>query len=105
MIDSLECDPTGQAGLGHVQSPVRAFHLLDLLTDHDGGLSLTEIAKLVDLPRSTAHRLLTTMLALRYVEFDNKTHRWMIGIQAFRIGKAFSQVRDLARLGRPIMRS
>ena len=91
--------------MGRVQSLVRAFGLLDALVLHDEGLTLTEIARRVGLPRSTTHRLLTTMDALRYVEFDPETSRWMIGMQAFALGSAFVQVRDLGRLGRPIMRS
>ena len=90
--------------LGRVQSLVRAFALLDELAKTDG-LSLSEIARRVKLPRSTAHRLLTTMEALRYVEFDRNGHRWAIGVQAFTVGAAFAQTRDLGQLGRPIMRS
>lgn len=91
--------------LGRVQSLVRAFGLLDILAKYDGGLTLTEIARLVELPRSTAHRLLTTMDTLRYVEFDSNTNRWLIGRQAFALGTAFVETRDIGRLGRPIMRS
>lgn len=90
---------------GRVQSLVRAFGILDALADKDDGLTLTEIAKSVDLPRSTAHRLLSTMQALRYVRFDQSTNRWAIGVQAFTVGAAFAQTRDLAKLGRSIMRS
>lgn len=91
--------------LGRVQSLVRAFGLLDALAKHDDGLTLTELAKMERLPRSTAHRLLSTMDALRYVEFDPISHRWMIGVQGFALGAAFVQTRDIGRLGRPIMRS
>jgi len=91
--------------LGRVQSLVRAFGLLDTLAKSGDGLTLTEIASVVKLPRSTAHRLLTTMDALRYVEFDNRTNRWMIGVQAITLGSAFVHIRDIGRLGRPIMRS
>lgn len=98
-------DFEGGDRLGRVQSLVRAFGLLDVLAKHDDGLTLTELAKLGKLPRSTAHRLLTTMDALRYVEFDSASSRWMIGVQGFALGSAFVQTRDLGRLGRPIMRS
>jgi IclR family transcriptional regulator, acetate operon repressor len=98
-------DIEGDDRLGRVQSLVRAFGLLDALAKHDEGLTLTELAKLGGLPRSTAHRLLTTMDALRYVEFDSSSNRWMIGVQGFALGSAFVQTRDLGRLGRPIMRS
>lgn len=90
--------------LGRVQSLVRAFGLLDELSKSDG-MTLSEIARLVGLPRSTAHRLLSTMEALRYVEFDRSTNNWSIGVQAFTVGAAFAQTRDLGQLGRSIMRS
>jgi IclR family acetate operon transcriptional repressor len=90
--------------LGRVQSLVRAFGVLDELANNDGA-SLSEIARKVALPRSTVHRLLTTMEALQYVEFDRRSHLWSIGVQAFTVGAAFVQTRDLGQLGRSIMRS
>ncbi|WCT74159.1 IclR family transcriptional regulator [Sphingomonas naphthae] len=101
---SETCEDGGER-LGQVQSLVRAFSILDTLAADENGLTLTEVAKTTRLPRSTAHRLLTTMNALRYVEFDTTTNRWMIGVQGFSLGSAFVQSRDLGRLGRPIMRS
>lgn len=101
----MDMEHSDDTRLGRVQSLVRAFGLLDVLAEHDDGLSLTAIARLVELPRSTAHRLLTTMEGLRYVEFDGASARWMIGVQAFVLGSAFVQVRDIGRLGRPIMQS
>lgn len=91
--------------LGQVQSLVRAFSILDALRSADDGMTLTEVANIAQLPRSTTHRLLATMNALRYVEFDSSNNRWMIGLQAFALGASFMQTRDLGRLGRPIMRS
>lgn len=91
--------------LGQVQSLVRAFSILEALRSAEDGMTLTEVAGIAQLPRSTTHRLLATMNALRYVEFDSSNNRWMIGLQAFALGASFMQTRDLGRLGRPIMRS
>lgn len=91
--------------IGCVQSLVRAFGILDRLAEHERGRTLTQIAKLVSLPVSTTHRLLTTMGALRYVQFDATTNSWLVGVRAFTVGSAFAQARDLGRLARPIMRS
>lgn len=91
--------------LEQVQSLVRAFSILDALRDAEGGMTLTEVANVARLPRSTTHRLLATMNSLKYVEFDSATNRWMVGLQAFSLGASFMQTRDLGRLGRPIMRS
>jgi IclR family acetate operon transcriptional repressor len=101
-----EQDAEGADGelLGRVQSLVRAFGVLDALASTNGA-SLSEIARKVALPRSTVHRLLTTMEALHFVEFDRVTHLWSIGVKAFTVGAAFVQTRDLGQLGRSIMRS
>lgn len=77
-------------GLGCVQSLVRAFGVLDELSK-TSGLTLTEVANRVRLPRSTTHRLLTTMQALKYVRFDRDTSHWLIGVQAFNVGAAFAE--------------
>jgi len=97
-------DDTADGSLGRVQSLVRAFGLLDELAKNDS-MTLSELARAVGLPRSTTHRLLTTMEALRYVAFDRATNRWSVGVQAFTVGAVFAQTRDLGKLGRSIMRS
>ena len=55
---------------GHVQSLSRALSLLNALSEHNQGLSLSAVAHEVGLPTSTAHRLLTTLQNERYVRFD-----------------------------------
>ena len=90
--------------LGRVQTLVRAFGVLDEIAKGKS-MTLTELAGLVDLPRSTTHRLLSTMQALRYVKFDRTTNRWGIGVQALAIGATFAQERDFGQLGRSIMQS
>jgi IclR family acetate operon transcriptional repressor len=88
-----------------VQSLVRAFGILDLIGKNPRGLTLTKIASLAGLPRSTAHRLLTTMGSMGYVEFDPTTNHWLVGLQAFTTGNACQRTQNLTRVGRPVMRS
>lgn len=97
--------PTVTPGSGQVQSLVRALSTLEELARHPNGLTLTELAKIVGLPRSTTHRLLTTMNTLRFVDFDCDNNHWKVGPQAFSVGAAFGGVKDLARLGRPLLRA
>ena len=61
----------------------------------DDGATLTELAQQVGLPRSTAHRLLTTLEQERYVRFDPDRRLWSIGVQAFVTGCAFTKTRSL----------
>ena len=89
---------------GQVQSLSRALKLLNALSVHPQGLSLSEVAGCVGLPNSTAHRLLTTLQNERYVRFEAERSVWLIGVQAFRVGAAFVRSRDLVAIARPYMR-
>ncbi|MCP5082109.1 MAG: helix-turn-helix domain-containing protein [Alphaproteobacteria bacterium] len=102
-------DRTGKAqsssrASGHVQSLSRALSLLNALSEHSQGLSLSAVAHEVGLPTSTAHRLLTTLQNERYVRFDADHSAWLVGVQAFRAGSAFLRSRDLVTTSRPYMR-
>lgn len=89
---------------GQVQSLSRALKLLNALSYHAQGLSLSEVASEVGLPNSTAHRLLTTLQNERYVRFETERSVWLIGVQAFRVGTAFVRSRDMVAIARPYMR-
>jgi IclR family acetate operon transcriptional repressor len=89
---------------GQVQSLSRALKLLNALSHHAQGLSLSEVAHHVGLPNSTAHRLLTTLQNERFVRFEADRSAWLIGVQAFRVGSAFVRSRDLVTIARPYMR-
>lgn len=88
--------------LGQVQSLVRAFGILDELCRADG-ITLGGLAALTKIPRSTVHRLLSTLEALEYASYDRKACKWFVGRAAFKVGAAFAQTRDMSRLGRKIM--
>jgi IclR family acetate operon transcriptional repressor len=89
---------------GQVQSLSRSLRLMNALAFHPQGITLSEVAQKVGLPTSTAHRLLTTLQNERFVRFDNERSVWQVGVQAFRVGSAFTRGRDLAAIARPFMR-
>jgi len=97
--DSGEDRPKG----GQVQSITRALSILNALCDSGDGMSLTEVAETVGLAPSTAHRLLTTLQAERFVRFDSSATAWQIGVQAFIVGNAFLRTRQVVGLARPYM--
>jgi IclR family acetate operon transcriptional repressor len=87
---------------GQVQSLSRALKLLNALSHHPQGLTLSGIARLVGLPPSTAHRLLTTLQTERFVRFEGGAGLWQVGLQSFRVGAAFA-ARDLVSFARPYL--
>jgi IclR family transcriptional regulator, acetate operon repressor len=87
-----------------VQSLTRALGLLDTLAEAADGMSLSDVAQIVGLAPSTAHRLLTTLEACRYVRFVAGEGLWQVGVQSFVVGQAFRRSRNVVALARPFMR-
>lgn len=86
-----------------VQALDRGLTLLGALARQDK-VTLTELALRVGMPPSSVHRLLATLQKHRFVEFDEATQDWMIGVEAFRIGNAFIHRSNLVESGRRVMR-
>jgi IclR family acetate operon transcriptional repressor len=89
---------------GQVQSLIRALSILRSLAESGDGMTLSDLAQLVGLPPSTAHRLLTTLQQERFVRFDGIGHVWQVGVEAFIIGNAFVRTRDVVAMARPYLR-
>ena len=89
---------------GQVQSLTRALALLRALAESGDGMTLSDVAQIVGLPPSTAHRLLTTLQQERFVRFDGAAHVWQVGVEAFIIGNAFVRTRDVVGMARPYLR-
>jgi IclR family acetate operon transcriptional repressor len=87
-----------------VQSLTRALSLLNALAESSDGLALADIAQIVGLAPSTAHRLLTTMQGQRFVRFVAAEGVWQVGVQAFIVGQSFRRARDVLAIARPAMR-
>ena len=50
----------------------RAFDILEALSDSREPLSLTDISKATGLSKSTAHRILSSLVARQYAERDER---------------------------------
>lgn len=89
---------------GQVQSLIRALAILETLAESAEGMTLSDVAQIVGLAPSTAHRLLTTLESRRHVRFDAREGLWQVGVQSFVVGQAFRRSRDVVGLARPYMR-
>ena len=87
---------------GTVQALDRGLTLLKLLAK-ESRATLTDLSTKVDMPPSSAYRLLNTMQQHGFAEFDETTQDWMVGVEAFRIGSAFTQRTKLVEASREAM--
>lgn len=70
---------------GGVQSVATAIHLLDCFVS-DEELGVTEVARRLGVAKSTAHRLLTTLVAGGLVEQNTSTGKYRLGLHLFELG-------------------
>ena len=70
------------------QTIIRALSVLRALRDSDSDAGVTEIARTVELPSSTVHRILRTLVVAGYVVQNGETERYRLGREAFLLGRA-----------------
>lgn len=67
--------------MGKIQSVERALKILEILAEYPEGVGVTELSLKLDVAKSTAHRLLNTLLEQHYVSKDTKTDSYVLGTQ------------------------
>lgn len=101
--DSGGSSGSGAGGDGGVRSLSRALSLLEDVAAHAEGVTLGDLAQRAELAPSTAHRLLKSLEARRFVTQDVERGLWFTGVQAFIVGTGFLRNRDLVGIARTFM--
>ena len=81
----------------------RGLEILKALAATEG-MALTSLALDLDMSAPTLHRMLTTLAHHGFVSQSGENGHWHIGIEAFRIGSAFSRTARVLDVARPYMR-
>ncbi|MDJ0993743.1 MAG: IclR family transcriptional regulator [Dinoroseobacter sp.] len=87
-----------------IQALDRGLAVLSALA-RDGGGTLSDLSMRLGMPASTAHRVLATLEKHGFVDIDEETQTWRVGLEAFRVGSAFMQRTNLLEVGRSTMRT
>ena len=80
---------------GTVQSIERAATLLHAIAEAGGQMGVTELAGAVDLPKTTTHGLLRTLLSVGFVEQDPRTGRYSLGVGLLGLGTHYLDANEL----------
>ena len=87
-----------------VQSVERALKILDILANEGEAVSLTQIAQIIELPKSTVHGLIATLRDYHYVEQSEEDGKYYLGIRLFELGNQVSRSWDICDAARPAMK-
>lgn len=88
---------------GGVKSAVRVLDIFELLVQHPNGLSLSEICTVLDLPKSSGHALLMTLVHRGYLREGRRERTYRLGPALFEIGSAYISGTDLVADGQAIV--
>jgi IclR family transcriptional regulator, acetate operon repressor len=82
----------------------RTFSILELFDEERPEWTTTEVARTLDLPVPTSHRILTALARRGYLSQHEETKRFRLGIAALRLGDRARSVVDLRSLSLPWLR-
>jgi DNA-binding IclR family transcriptional regulator len=103
-------DTTKRAGSnGNGERPAfqvldRTFAILDLFDEERPEWTATEIARTLDLPVPTTHRILMALKQRGYVSQHEETKRFRLGVGALHLGDRAHASVDLRSLSRPVLK-
>jgi DNA-binding IclR family transcriptional regulator len=73
----------------------RTFGILEVFTEARPEWSTTQVARELDLPVPTVHRILAALRRLGYVSQDEQTRRFRLGVAALSLGERARTLADL----------
>jgi IclR family KDG regulon transcriptional repressor len=86
-----------------VKSLMKALSVLDTLGDCPGGLGITDLSVALKAPKSTVHRLVSTLEAARYVVFDPPTSKYSLGNRVAKLGEQLNHQSSLLTFAMPML--
>ncbi|MDM5338447.1 IclR family transcriptional regulator [Fictibacillus enclensis] len=86
-----------------VKSVSRALDIITLVSLKKGGLGVTEIAKQIDINKSSVYRILSTLVLYGYIEQDKETGRYKLGYKFLEVSTKLLESIDLRGEAKPFL--
>ncbi|TCN28158.1 IclR family transcriptional regulator [Mesobacillus foraminis] len=86
-----------------VQSVERALCILNLLKDHPGGMGITQIAKKLEVAKSSAHRLTTALCNFGLVTKNLENDKYLLGLKLVELGETVLETLDIRTVAQPYL--
>ncbi|GII23215.1 IclR family transcriptional regulator [Planosporangium mesophilum] len=83
----------------------RGLKILSVFNGSRSVLGIAELARAVDLTKSTTHRYVTTMTKLGYLQQDTETKKYFLGPRVVDLGFSAIESMDLTRVSAPLLQS
>ena len=67
----------------------RILNILELVSEHDEGMSFSEIISELDIPKGSIHPLIQTLVARKYLIYNDDTQKYFLGESLFILGNKY----------------
>jgi DNA-binding IclR family transcriptional regulator len=86
-----------------IKSIEKALDLLELLSDKEKEMRITEITKELHMGISTVYRILTTLKCRNYIVQNRQTSKYMLGAKLFTLGYKVQNTKKLIEVAMPFL--
>ncbi|HZG60084.1 MAG TPA: IclR family transcriptional regulator [Anoxybacillus sp.] len=86
-----------------VKSVSRALDIINIVSSEKNGLGVTEIAKQMDINKSSVYRILSTLVQYGYMEQDEETSRYKLGYKFLELSSKLLESIDLRKEAKPYL--
>jgi IclR family KDG regulon transcriptional repressor len=83
---------------------VRTLDILELFLADDRPLAAPDVGRLTGFPRTTVHELLSTLVAREYLQKDEVTNTYRLGVRLLQLGNAYSARFDMLKSANDVAR-
>ncbi len=87
----------------NLKSLFKVADILDCFSVQQRELSVSEIARMLGMPKSTAHRIIDSLRAVGFLEQDATRERYRLGLRLFEYGSTVLGSMDLHRVASPFV--
>ena len=87
-----------------VKSALRVLDIFELLARHPDGIGLSEIATTLEIPKSSAHGLLATLMSRGYLRSGRHDRTYRLGVRVFELGSGYMADTDWLADGQEVVR-
>ena len=87
----------------YIQSVSRASKILEYIAATGNSVGLSDISRGIDLSKSTTFGLISTLEKLKYVQQDQETGKYSLGLILFQLGKIVHDSMDLRAIAMPFL--
>lgn len=77
--------------------------MLECFSPREDSFTLSELAKRLDIPKSSLYRVVKTLSQMNYLRYESRSKRYYLGMRVLSLGFSMLQSMELREIARPYM--